>query len=755
MKNYVYRTWHLLMLLLVVTVWQDVAAQSAAEKRMQKLKEKQSLSEFETNDPFFELKNVPEKWKNRSAVILAERAELQCYSVFQPSVSGKIRRQIKLLDKAALEKFGTFEFEDGTSLRTAIRIHKPNGTFVDVDMKTAIGQPEQVRTAKFSLYPNYLFNKGKEEKKIALSGLEIGDVIDIISEYSNFILGGVMSPWCTEVIEVPFSYNYPVIAKEFLIKTIGGAITAIPVNGAPELKQMPKEKKKYVYLAKAEMLEDDTLEVPYTFKHHTQPYLKVQACWFPKWYQSPEVHGEDNGPIQQKIEDKQLNEAAYYALDRRINNDIQSIGKTTFYYYSKDLLAKAYAKKYRSWLNSVFEKDADLIKAADALYYKIRFDFFYGDYSEKVDLLNDEMFAGIMIATLREYDEKAKVFLAIAPSKSKTPRQYLTSMQEVYWMTCVEYKGKTKFYLPVDHHRVPEDQIWNLSGVEALLVPVQENSKPESQTSFKKATIPTSNSEENEEVHVMDIKMLENNLLSIENKTTAKGMSRLVYQDYYLSNMDFSKEELKWINKLQKGSGKEVPAQAASTARKRKQGEAVTAFDIKENERKQQQVIEERLSEKYKLNKYNGFEVTEAGRFSNKPVIEFSENYIIEEGITTAGNNLVFQAGLLIGKFDKLDLGAERKYPIVYDFPATNRWEFRFTVPAGYKVEGIESLNTEVSNASGRFKASAVLEGTVLKINVEQVYLNAELPASSWTDFVKFINAASEFNQKKVVLKKL
>lgn len=754
MNNKIYRGWQLFILLMVASAWQDAAAQSAAEKRMQRLKEKQSLSEFETNDSFFELKNVPEKWKNRSAVILAERAELNGYPGFPPSVSGKIRRQIKLLDKAAVEKFGTFEFEDGNGLRTAIRIHKPNGKVVDVDMKTAIGQPEQVRTVKFSLYPNYLF-KGNEEKKIALSGLEIGDVIDIISEYTEVLRDGTMAPWCTEVMEVPFSYDYPVVAKEFLIKTTGGAMTAIPVNGAPELKQMPKEKRTYVYLAKAEMLEDDTLEVPYSFKHHTQPYLKVQACWFPKSYQSPEVHGENNGPIQQKIEDKQLNEAAYFALDRRINNDVQGSGKTTFYYYSKDLLAKGYAKKYRSWLNSVFEKDADLIKVADALYYKIRFDFFYGDYSEKVNLLNDEMFAGIMIATLREYDEKAKVFLAIAPSKSKTPRQYLASMQEVYWMTYVEHKGKTKFYLPIDQHRVPEDQIWKLSGVEAQLVPVQENSKPASQTVYKKATIPSSNSEENEEVHVMDIKLVENNLLSIENKTTAKGMSRFVYQDYYLSNMDFSKEELKWINKLQRSNGKDVPAQAASTARKRKQGEAVTAFDMKENERKQQQVIEERLSGKYKLHKYNAFEVTEAGRFSNKPVIEFTEKYIIDEGITKAGNNLVFQAGLLIGKFDKLELGAERKYPIVYDFPATNRWEFRFTVPAGYKVEGVESLNTEVSNASGRFKASAVLEGTVLKINVEQLYLNADLPASGWADFVKFINAASDFNQKKVVLKKI
>lgn len=81
--------------------------------------------------------------------------------------------------------------------------------------------------------------------------------------------------------------------------------------------------------------------------------------------------------------------------------------------------------------------------------------------------------------------------------------------------------------------------------------------------------------------------------------------------------------------------------------------------------------------------------------------------------------------------------------------------EFRLQIPSGYKAEGIEALNTEISNATGHFSTKAVLDGGILKLSIQRIYLKAEMPASEWADFTRFINAASDFNQKKLILRKI
>src|SRR6476646_10828000 len=93
----------------------------------------------------FRVTNVPDKWKNESAVIIGQKTEY----LFTRLLSGKnystlvrineyIHKRIKLQDKNALEKFSTFNYVTmGKEGNAEYKIVKANGKEENVDMKTA------------------------------------------------------------------------------------------------------------------------------------------------------------------------------------------------------------------------------------------------------------------------------------------------------------------------------------------------------------------------------------------------------------------------------------------------------------------------------------------------------------------------------------------------------------------------------------------------------------------------------------------
>src|SRR2546430_17274498 len=66
-----------------------------------------------TEEPEFKVSNVPDKWKNESAVILAQKTD---YAYVRKSMANAmtikeyVRKRIKLQDKNALEKFSEFYY---------------------------------------------------------------------------------------------------------------------------------------------------------------------------------------------------------------------------------------------------------------------------------------------------------------------------------------------------------------------------------------------------------------------------------------------------------------------------------------------------------------------------------------------------------------------------------------------------------------------------------------------------------------------
>ncbi|MBL0268779.1 MAG: hypothetical protein IPP99_08980 [Chitinophagaceae bacterium] len=91
-------------------------------------------------DPDFAVSAVPDKWKEESGVIIAQKTRFSFdKDANKLAVYEITRRRIKLNDRDAVNTYSSFYFRIGSSNDGAgIRIIKPDGTVKDVSIRNAI-----------------------------------------------------------------------------------------------------------------------------------------------------------------------------------------------------------------------------------------------------------------------------------------------------------------------------------------------------------------------------------------------------------------------------------------------------------------------------------------------------------------------------------------------------------------------------------------------------------------------------------------
>jgi hypothetical protein len=134
--------------------------------------------------PEFKNYNVPEQYKDESAVILAHHEDIKVESkkiiqLVRVRYTNTDRRMVKINDKVSLDEYSDLSFKEEIKMQTrftwgaknkvttvvGVRIIKPDGTIKEVDVDESVSVTE-----------------GKKEKeshkKLAIPDLQIGDIID-------------------------------------------------------------------------------------------------------------------------------------------------------------------------------------------------------------------------------------------------------------------------------------------------------------------------------------------------------------------------------------------------------------------------------------------------------------------------------------------------------------------------------------------------------------------------------------------------
>ena len=88
-------------------------------------------------------------------------------------------------------------------------------------------------------------------------------------------------------------------------------------------------------------------------------------------------------------------------------------------------------------------------------------------------------------------------------------------------------------------------------------------------------------------------------------------------------------------------------------------------------------------------------------------------------------------------------------------FPRSIRNIISFTIPEGYKAVGVNNLNMNIDNDAATFAVQASVEGNQLKLLVKKLYKQANVKKENWPKLLQSLEAAFNFSQKKILLKKI
>jgi hypothetical protein len=124
--------------------------------------------------------------------------------------------------------------------------------------------------------------------------------------------------------------------------------------------------------------------------------------------------------------------------------------------------------------------------------------------------------------------------------------------------------------------------------------------------------------------------------------------------------------------------------------------------------------------------------------------------------VKKAGDNLLVAVPGLIGEqlFITQD-ERKREEDAFMGFPRSLRNVINFTIPAGYKAVGVQNLNMNIENEVGTFAVQASVEGNSLNILVKKLYKQMTVKKEDWGKLLQMLDAAFNFSQKKILLKKM
>jgi hypothetical protein len=231
---------------------------------------------------------------------------------------------------------------------------------------------------------------------------------------------------------------------------------------------------------------------------------------------------------------------------------------------------------------------------------------------------------------------------------------------------------------------------------------------------------------------------------------TSKGQTKLEEQDSKLMYFDYVYED---------HAKYETTPILDRVRNKKNKAKYKTEYNalLKKLKVKQQEKSKQRTAGEYALeiNDYS-FEILNNGRFGKDDSFEYKENFTLgNDLIKTAGKNYIVEIGKMLGS--QVDLGKkemDRTNNIYMSNARSYNYNFILNIPEGFTVSGLENLTYNVENETGGFKSIASVENNKLAINIQKYYKHNYEPNGNWKKMVAFLEAASQFTQSKILLKK-
>ena len=689
--------------------------------------------------------DVPKKWLNESAVILYKNINYE-YVKKGKKVTYKtsIRQRIKLLDKNSVEEFskfsyiaysqkgayGTLFYQKEHLNQLGIRIVKPSGEIKIIDVEK-----------------NSVNVDG--ETKVAIPDLEIGDIIDYyFHEKEPYLMGFTYD---FEPVERTLSGEYPIVDYKlfFEVQNDDFYINFNSFNGAPKLKKVASPKKKIRrYVLEGHDLEKNDFPMWY-FPLVELPAYKFQVHYIQAKKYRKNIYafvGEDDKVIKRTVSsqdvlnsykrkfkpDGNISDVKGWFRDQSFKNDREKV--ITGYYYMRHYYLTRFMEA--AYLDKEFN--------SNSLLYA---------YDEKsVFIKNQKQFMNHFTEFLNENDIKFDIIIA----KSRFDGSIDDFLLESNANVLIKVKTTDPIYVKLfGLHTSINEYPALIEGTEAYLLSTSEDRlKRIVINNIKKEVLPGSTFNDNVLFDEFQIDLNEDFTgfsLNIDHSYTgffknAQQYDKMIFSDYVMEDYQkFGTEKL--IDKIKRKKRK-----------KKMEGQLV---ELKEKLKKEQKEtlkndICSDLDIDHETVQNYDYQITQTGRYGLDSPFSYTESFDFKDVfIKKAGPNYIIEFGKFIG--GQIDLDEEqhnRKDAVYLNYPRSIKYSIHFTIPDGYSVSGLDKLNKSVINDFGSFVSVAKIEGNTLIVNTTKQYKKNYIPASNWSDMTDFLDAAWQFTNEKIMLKK-
>ena len=693
-----------LLLPAVITI---AKAQTEEEKKIKTDIWNNAPAEFKSLD-------IPAKWENESAIILATSLDydadfatrMQGLSVIQFYVEKVVaHHRIALLDKAAVKEYSELTFNEkyvnknlfgksSSYFIIAVKVIKPNGTEKEIDLSKAVKADSE----------------SKKELKIAIPDLAPGDIIDYFSagkqEYQAGYEGAISDNFL-------FEGEYPVVKRTMRFKLPQQySIASHVYNGAPDFVKT-HENRDVIYTLEDNMREKSA-DVIWTYKHRTAPELRFK-----------------------KTGENAYNTSAEQAAENYVagfSNNLSNIGFIVDY------------------MNENMKKEKDQVKLMNEAYYLLRNPIYLQAYfgieqGHPLDLgfVGDQYFE-----LLSKYFIKNKISHNIMVLPSAEYGKLADQLNLSYADAVIRVNTTPPVYIPrVKPFAIPGEAPAEYEGMEGIVSGVFPRNAP-----YQPAgTIPISTMEDNITTTVMNVSLNsdDNSKVDVKRNVLVKGHNKEGHQFMVVTNYDYLKEYDQ--PKYQAESSHLIGGILKQYNKEKQKLEQRLTQDYNERDKKLKDDVESSMN--VKVGDYKNFKLKTIGMWVETPNTEYSDEFNIENLTKKAGPNYILELPKLIEKQTEITEKQKKRDRDIYMSNArTFVNEINFTIPEGYSVEGLENLNKDVKNSTGGFISTAKVEGNVLKITSKKYYTGNYFPAAEWPKMVEFLNAAVDFTNVKVLLKK-
>lgn len=671
-------------------------------------------------DPDFAVASIPAKWKDESGVIIAQKTKFAFdKDANKLAVYEITHRRIKLNDRDAVNSFSYFYFRIGSSNDAAgFRVIKSNGTTQDVSLRNAI-LVEDLNDVPSTFQPyigkaSTLYDKSKSRVifyKLAIPDLDPGDIIDYGTIFYDDNTVKKMSFIEFDPIYFVCTREYPVISQKFEIDTDNNSfVNSKSTMGAPAFKETGNANVDYSWEDRDREKLSDTRWVNRLVE---LPMVKFQIV-FSRSENRSDLFIGDRGELKQSITPQEL--------AKKMNNLYNRLDGSLYY-----SMAKAYLKQ----VGYTDLREEDFIQKT---YYILRHMSQF-----RSDGFSSELFASCFTQCLDL--RKIPYDLIVTAPATLTKPENIIFRTEPEWIVRV----KDKFVFNATAFSNPYDFKEEFLNTPAYIISLGKN------PTATPITLPSVKPEENvtTTTYTAAIDTVSRSLF-VTSQVAVTGLSK-TYQN--ITAMVYTTA----LDDDYRSYGGE------DDVRNMLRGATLDSYEEKLRERKKEdktrklEYMKKVMEDDYSnVIAYTDFTLNSDGRTWRKQDLVYTNKFELGDMVKQAGTNLLVSVPALIG--DQLFIPQDerqREVDAYMSFPRSIRNIINFTIPDGYKVVGIQNLNMTIDNAAGTFAVQASVENNTLSILVKKIYKSMNVKKEDWPQLVSMLDAAFNFSQKKILLKKL